>query len=1531
MVNRLLTLLTNIDPNALLIPANAADAIINQIMEVGSQLAPQFDLDPLDVLPLILDHAKQTLQDSLEEFLSVADPSFSVKGRIQPVILGIPFGPPQNEVELRLDKHGLQFGFDTTLLSLFNAATAVLSAMGVPDATVGMTVSLPIGDAILNALLAEGPLDPLEPNDPGWGIELQSSLRVAGFDVGTLKGLAIPPDANPATFLKDHIQLVYLAPDEPLDPTRIPIHNLEQYQALVSHGGILISGLMRAPKLLTDPLDVFTTLNLTPPENVLEYPGWLGKIANTLTQVVEPAQVQLFLPSLHKALLTSFDNACPAFDPNQDYTQAELAALCPEEGRVTITAAAAEILSDAYLAGNWDGKLLSIPLGKGRIEGTTEGLLVAMEEPLLGLELEFLVDTQIRTINGTRVEFPRAQGSLALDTTKSEQILESLSLPPHLLSQFGSASGTLRAFSPGFSSNPNEPDRLKRVGGFELSAQLNADLFDVFDATFDGALNSSGDYSFETSDLSYSFPAGIGIVSGNADFSIAGNSDSSDVDFQGSFSGSFKVGKTLVANVAATIDAFGCLQGSLTYLNGSGTLSLPDHALTPGACGPQLHVDDATFTESDADATHQVIVRLTQPADHPVVVTYSVESMNGNADSRDKATDDDVVFKNGNVTIHQGQLQALIPVVIKGDNTWETNEVFQVRVGSAPGVGFAKPVGIMTIVDDDLENLVDSIIDALEPSDRAIVWFDFQNANNVFDASADVASAYVAATHMTHSRGMQSAGTAGLPEDAGVGRAASSNAWANPPGYFEFTITLDHDDPLNAFFDHLQFWDKTVPNQFNPRFTGKQQWEIFTSLDGFETPLTRVQSIQVNDDFFEQNNLPDETELDHLLGWRRQRFLIDSDQEGYISERPLDVTFRMFGEFDVTSIIDNVELAGKVTAPCISGTEFSCLGRIVEDTQRFEDSKLGPWDMYLDGPGSMLTDLKNIGDAIDPTRFQEHLFTEIVGADPDRTTIRIVAERPELFVRGGYLNLGTIRSQNGLFRIDVSGVPAIGMQLETDGPLREFAVSGLADGSQVKIGGSNADVTTITSTVGIGSAAGIGVDLRSSSTVAFAGKSWMNGNWDVAAVTEVEVTGGDFSPAVSILGGFDSFTVTDGNFASPSFASGVGAAQHDGHGNRILAKTGSQGMGGSILVGLMTLDGNLTSLEATGGKINANVHAASMGTIRATRNSRSGDAGNIEGRYEAHAMDLVQSVGGNIISTLVTLDTAHRDLRVEAFADPAYPNSGRIISRRSFHIAGRVEAIRAHDMALRLVAGDRVELVELIGEGGSFQADLTARSFGLIQGRAAEVDLDLRTLPSEQPPPAGSMIWEIVPGPPSALLAFQIAELERWAGLRFTVDENGQPLLVELERLTPALVDENVSGGVIGPIGVPSSWHGEPLTILISDPRFELRHGQLTLKVPEYLQANLLGGELVDVSARTADDVSRWSETFVVSIDDNPFPWHNKLRPVDTNGDDSVMPFDALSDHQLSQCRNATHTPRCPPGGRQRSGDLVRCRRGRHR
>ncbi len=88
-------------------------------------------------------------------------------------------------------------------------------------------------------------------------------------------------------------------------------------------------------------------------------------------------------------------------------------------------------------------------------------------------------------------------------------------------------------------------------------------------------------------------------------------------------------------------------------------------------------------------------------------------------------------------------------------------------------------------------------------------------------------------------------------------------------------------------------------------------------------------------------------------------------------------------------------------------------------------------------------------------------------------------------------------------------------------------------------------------------------------------------------------------------------------------------------------------------------------------------------------------------------------------------DASERRLRVEAFADPNYPDSGRIISRRSFLVAGGVEAIRAHDIALRLVAGEHVEMIEVLGSDGKLVAELTAKSFGSIRGLATEVSLAL--------------------------------------------------------------------------------------------------------------------------------------------------------------------------------------------------------------
>ncbi len=259
---------------------------------------------------------------------------------------------------------------------------------------------------------------------------------------------------------------------------------------------------------------------------------------------------------------------------------------------------------------------------------------------------------------------------------------------------------------------------------------------------------------------------GDGSISGKADFSLSGTLNTAAVDFQGGFSGELKLGSTKLATAEGAIDSFGCLRGSITYLNGTGTVVLPDHALQPQACGPQLTLDSVSFTETDTSALHHVAVHLSQPADHQINIQYSIEMVSGNADPRDKAGDEDVVFKQlQTVSIPVGQIQAMIPVTILGDNNWEANEIFRVRVASAPGVSLAVDQALITILDDDLDNLVDSVLDALLPSDRSLAWYDFQDDNNALELSADRTATYVAATPMTHSAGMNAGGSTGLPDD----------------------------------------------------------------------------------------------------------------------------------------------------------------------------------------------------------------------------------------------------------------------------------------------------------------------------------------------------------------------------------------------------------------------------------------------------------------------------------------------------------------------------------------------------------------------------------------------------------------------------------------------------------------------------------------------------------------------------------------------------------------------------------------------
>ncbi len=143
-------------------------------------------------------------------------------------------------------------------------------------------------------------------------------------------------------------------------------------------------------------------------------------------------------------------------------------------------------LADAYLEGTWDGKLLSVPISDGRIDANHERLLVHGQVPLLGLEASFDVRHRDVLVDGLTYPFPIASADVSIESQRVNQVLGNLGLPTNVLmaaDQTDEFDASFRAYTPGFSGNPSEPELIKRVGGFELEARMSVGTL-ITDAAF---------------------------------------------------------------------------------------------------------------------------------------------------------------------------------------------------------------------------------------------------------------------------------------------------------------------------------------------------------------------------------------------------------------------------------------------------------------------------------------------------------------------------------------------------------------------------------------------------------------------------------------------------------------------------------------------------------------------------------------------------------------------------------------------------------------------------------------------------------------------------------------------------------------------------------------------------------------------------------------------------------------------------------------------------------------------------------------
>ncbi|MFN8104270.1 MAG: Calx-beta domain-containing protein [Acidimicrobiia bacterium] len=467
----------------------AARMFVADLLNTGSDLVDDFDLSAVFTHADYVAFAQQlgaggeaiaalfgVVRDAVREagagFWSQFDPSFHLRGMLQPVILGIPFGEPQHEVEAIITKDGLGFGFDTSIadigtqlcgmvIPVIGGAACELMSLGFED-HLGMTFELPIG-GVIEGLFGGSGVPTIDPWSGAWAIELRGGLRWLDFEVGQMTGLVIAAD-NPA-LVDAHVQKLWEDPNASVDPNRIPIRTEQHYLDIVGHGGILLTGRLLLPELLTDPLGLLSTLNLQVPADIADMPDWVSAIADHLGRTTSPTSVQLFVPGFGDVFRYDF-GAVERISP------------------IGVGNALADAFNDisaaAYLEGVFDGTLLSVPFGRAVVTSSDQKTQVRGELPLIGLSTRFDLDVEPTLGRDGTVDLPRATATTSIDAADVDDVLARLGLPP-IIGGVAGADATFRAVSPGY--DPSSADPLLRKGGIELGTRLDIEGL-VDDAAF---------------------------------------------------------------------------------------------------------------------------------------------------------------------------------------------------------------------------------------------------------------------------------------------------------------------------------------------------------------------------------------------------------------------------------------------------------------------------------------------------------------------------------------------------------------------------------------------------------------------------------------------------------------------------------------------------------------------------------------------------------------------------------------------------------------------------------------------------------------------------------------------------------------------------------------------------------------------------------------------------------------------------------------------------------------------------------------
>ncbi|MEM6473129.1 MAG: dockerin type I domain-containing protein, partial [Planctomycetota bacterium] len=477
-------------------------------------------------------------------------------------------------------------------------------------------------------------------------------------------------------------------------------------------------------------------------------------------------------------------------------------------------------------------------------------------------------------------------------------------------------------------------------------------------------------------------------------------------------------------------------------------------------------------------------------------------------------------------------------------------------------------------------------------------------------------------------------------------------------------------------------------------------WELYWDLDGFGLPIFASTDTHAQ--------IEDHSAL--APGWNRHRSRVGGLEASREFALPVGndnrvqfchpggpITFRLVATDASSLVVDNLALLGSESLDCWNSADQ--IAEIIEFIDQQDHRLPGPLSVTGMGIPSVWIEPTPAGKGPDPDPV---FHVEIGGTSPSSTTVFL---GPATQSSASELMAVQLTTDAGVRNLHLGATESFRGEVLINGNVTDaILLDALTAGSRIVVNNNATDEVALFAEGDWDS----GVEILANGRFR---EFQLSGTWDGGLLSAASVAGaavtGDFGADVDLDFGYSAFQV-GGALRSPLFRTGL----EPGVGN------GSSGLlrAGNGMSGTYQIDGDVDTISVFDAGATADVIV--FGDLSSFVSSgQSGSGGNIGGTIEAQSFGSVESFGGSITATLISIDESATATKIAAF--PLNGRGGVIDSPNSFHFAGGIDSIVANQINLRVESGGRIGEIIAVDDGPERPASLggrfTAHTFGRLR------------------------------------------------------------------------------------------------------------------------------------------------------------------------------------------------------------------------